>query len=123
MVILVVEDSSTMRQLLCHALRRIEGIVLVEAADGVEALQRLSEIRPDVVLTDLNMPNLDGFGLIEAMRAREDVKTVPVIMLTTEGALPDRARGDALDVAAYVTKPIKPDAIVAAVKQVYETRR
>jgi two-component system, chemotaxis family, chemotaxis protein CheY len=123
MVVMVVEDSSTMRQLICHALRRIDGIVLLEASDGAHALQQLGEIRPDVVLTDLNMPNMDGFGLIEAMRARDDLKSVPVIILTTEGALPDKSRADELQVATFVTKPIKPDAVVAAVKRVFETMR
>ena len=56
MVVLVVEDSSTMRQLICMALRKIEGIVLVEAGDGKDALVKLGEITPDLLLTDLNMP-------------------------------------------------------------------
>jgi two-component system chemotaxis response regulator CheY len=122
MVVMVVEDSSTMRQLVCHALRKIATIVLVEATDGANALEKLSEIRPDVILTDLNMPVLDGFGLIEALRARPDVKDIPVIILTTEGALPDQGRAKELGVATYVTKPIKPDKVVAAVQEVYGKR-
>lgn len=122
MVILVVEDSSTMRQLICHALRKIEGIVLIEASDGVNALEKLDEIRPDIVLTDLNMPNLDGFGLIEAIRTRPEIKDLPVIVLTTEGSLPDKGRAETLGVATYVTKPIKPDAVVAAVLKIYANR-
>jgi two-component system, chemotaxis family, chemotaxis protein CheY len=116
MVVLVVEDSSTMRQLVCHALSRIEGVVLVEATDGANALAKLSEITPDVLLTDLNMPVMDGFELIERVRQREELRRLPIIVLTTEGAIPDQERARMLDVSTYVTKPVKPDAVVAAVK-------
>ena len=116
MVVLVVEDSSTMRQLVCHALSRIEGVVLVEATDGANALAKLSEITPDVLLTDLNMPVMDGFELIERVRQREELRRLPIVVLTTEGAVPDQERARTLDVSSYVTKPVKPDAVVAAVK-------
>jgi two-component system chemotaxis response regulator CheY len=122
MVVMVVEDSSTMRQLVCHALRKIENVVLVEASDGANALEKLEEIRPDVILTDLNMPVLDGFGLIEALRARPEVKDIPVIILTTEGSLPDQDRAKLLGVSTYVTKPIKPDKVVSAVQEVLGKR-
>ena len=116
MVVLVVEDSSTMRQLVCHALQRIAGVVLVEASDGAHALAKLAEITPDVMLTDLNMPVMDGFELIERVREREELRKLPIVILTTEGAIPDQERARQLDVATYVTKPVRPDAVVAAVK-------
>jgi two-component system chemotaxis response regulator CheY len=115
MVVLVVEDSSTMRQLICYALKRIAGIVLVEATDGSDALIKLGEIKPDVILTDLNMPVMDGFTLIDEIRKRPDLKDTPIIVLTTEGALPDQARANSLAVSAYVTKPIRQDRMVDAV--------
>jgi two-component system chemotaxis response regulator CheY len=113
---MVVEDSPTMRQLICHALRRIQGIVLVEAGDGQDALGKLKEIKPDLLLTDLNMPNLDGFGLIEAVRGRPDLQQLPILVLTTAGALQDQERAKGMNVTGYVTKPIKPDALVTAVQ-------
>jgi two-component system chemotaxis response regulator CheY len=116
MVVMVVEDSSTMRQLICHALRQIEGIVLVEAADGQDALTRLGEIRPDLILTDLNMPVMDGFRLIQEVRAREDLARLPILVLTTAGALRDQERARELSVDGYVVKPIKIDAVVGAVR-------
>jgi len=116
MVVLVVEDSPTMRQLICHALRRITGIVLVEAGDGKDALGKLAEIKPDLVLTDLNMPVMDGFALIEEIRNRADLKHLPVLVLTTAGAMQDQERAKSLAVTGYVTKPIKPDALVSAVQ-------
>ena len=118
MVVLVVEDSPTMRQLVCYALRKIEGIVLVEATDGQNALDKLAEIRPDVILTDLNMPVMDGFALIEEVRKRDGLADLPIIVLTTDGALQDQERARELGVAAYVTKPIRHDDVVAAVTRV-----
>ncbi len=100
MIVLVVEDSSAMRQLVCHALRKIEGVVLVEATAGANALEKLAEIQPDVIVTDLNMPVMDGLALIEAVRKRDNLAQVPIIVLTTEGALQDQQRASALDVAA-----------------------
>ena len=117
MVVLVVEDSSTMRQLICMALRKIEGIVLVEAADGKDALNKLSEITPDLLLTDLNMPELDGFALIQEVRGRPAFAKMPILVLTTAGALQDKERANTLGVTGYVTKPIRPDEIVSAVRQ------
>ena len=117
MVVLVVEDSSTMRQLICMALRKIEGIVLIEAADGRDALTKLSEITPDLLLTDLNMPELDGFALIREVRSQTAFAKLPIIVLTTAGALQDQERAKTLGVDGYVTKPIRPDEIVNTVRQ------
>jgi two-component system chemotaxis response regulator CheY len=113
---MVVEDSPTMRQLICHALRRIQGIVLIEAGDGKDALTKFTEITPDLLLTDLNMPNMDGFELIAELRKQERFSTLPVVVLTTAGALQDQERAKGLNVTGYVTKPIKPDALVSAVQ-------
>ena len=118
MVVMVVEDSPTMRQLICYGLRRVEGMVVVEAADGVDGLAKLAEIKPDVIVTDLNMPNMDGFAFIENIRARPDLKTIPIIILTTQGALPDQKRAQELAVTTFVTKPIRGDAVLDAVMQV-----
>ena len=122
MVVMVVEDSSTMRQLICHALKRIAGIVLVEASDGNDALKKLTEIKPDLLLTDINMPNMDGFELIRAVRQRPGLDTLPVIVLTTAGALTDQDKAKGLSVTSYVTKPVKPDALVNAVREALELR-
>jgi two-component system chemotaxis response regulator CheY len=116
MVVMVVEDSPTMRQLICHALRRIDGIVLVEAGDGKDALGKLAEIKPDLLLTDLNMPVMDGFALMQEVRAKPDLAKLPILVLTTTGALQDQEKAKAFNVTGYVTKPIKPDALVSAVQ-------
>jgi two-component system, chemotaxis family, chemotaxis protein CheY len=108
MVVLVVEDSTTMRQLICLALKKIQGIVLVEAKDGKDALAKLGEITPDLLLTDLNMPEMDGFTLIAELRTKPEFAKLPVLVLTTAGAVEDQARAKSLNVTGYVTKPIRP---------------
>lgn len=118
MIVMVVEDSSAMRQLVCHALRKIEGVVLVEATDGANALEKLAEIHPDVIVTDLNMPVMDGMTLIEQIRTRENLAKIPIIVLTTEGALTDQQKASSLAVAAYVTKPIRQQDLIDAVTRV-----
>ncbi len=122
MVVLVVEDSATMRQLLCAALRRIADIVLVEGTDGADALNKLRDIKPDVIMTDLNMPIMGGFEFIQAIRARPELANIPIIVLTTEGAKQDQDRARELGVTTYVTKPIRPNDVVSAVNAVLEKR-
>jgi two-component system chemotaxis response regulator CheY len=118
MVILVVEDSMSMRQLVCGALARIKNAIVVEALDAVDALDKLAEIHPDIIMTDINMPQMDGFTFIERLRQRPEHRATPVIVLTTESAEHDRQRASSLGVAAYVTKPIRVHDVVAAVASV-----
>jgi two-component system chemotaxis response regulator CheY len=116
---LVVEDSPTMRQLIVFALKRIKGITLVEADDGVDALKKMSAAaRPfDIVLTDINMPIMDGLKLVKRLRDDAVYKNVPVVIITTEGAAEDRARGLALGANAYITKPIQAQVVIDKVKE------
>src|SRR5687768_17336170 len=118
MVVLVVEDSSAMRQLIAHALRKIAGVVIIEAADGGEGLQKLGEIQPDVIMTDINMPVMDGFTFIQRLRELPNLARTPVIILTTEGAEDDRRRAETFGVTTYVTKPIRVQDLIAAVASV-----
>jgi len=118
MVILVVEDSASMRQLVCSALARIKSAIVVEALDAVDALDKLGEIHPDIIMTDINMPQMDGFTFIARLRQRPEHRATPVIVLTTESDEHDRERASSLGVAAYVTKPIRVHDVVAAVAAV-----
>lgn len=115
---LVIEDSATMRQLLTLALRRIPGLSFVEAPNGAEALKMLTEIRFDLILLDLNMPVMGGFDFLEHLSKLAD--RPPVIVITTEGAEPDRARARALGVVAYVTKPVRGPDLAATVQGVLD---
>jgi two-component system chemotaxis response regulator CheY len=112
---LIVEDSPTMRQLLVYALKRIQGIQATEAGDGVEGLQKCDEDVPDIILTDINMPVMDGLKFIEQVRGRENLASVPIVVITTEGGDEDRERALGLGANAFVTKPIQAPAVVKVV--------
>ena len=104
---LVVEDSPTMRQLIVFALKRIRELEVVEADDGVDALRKLAGARFDIILTDINMPIMDGLKLVKRLRGDEVHKDVPIVIITTEGGEEDRQRALALGANAYITKPIQ----------------
>ena len=105
--ILVVEDSPTMRQLISFALKRMKGIEIVEAADGVEGLKKLNSQSFDLIITDINMPVMDGLKLISLVRRDVKYRTIPIMIITTEGGAEDRERALALGADAYITKPIQ----------------
>jgi two-component system chemotaxis response regulator CheY len=114
---LVVDDSPTMRQLISFSLKRIPGSRIVEANDGVDALKKLATQSFSLVLTDINMPVMDGLKLVAMMRNDGQYKTIPIIMVTTEGAENGRKQGLALGANAYVAKPIKTGELLDTVNQ------
>jgi CheY-like chemotaxis protein len=104
--ILVADDSQTMRMLLLfHILKMMPGVGIVEAVNGAHALEKLKQQDVDLILTDMNMPELDGAGLIRAVR-QELKRDTPIIIITTKGKLHDRERGLELGANGYITKPI-----------------
>ncbi len=113
---LVVEDSALMRQMLVFALARIKDLVVVEATDGVDAIKKLSQHRFDIVLTDVNMPVMDGLKLVRRIRTDPQHKDIPIIIITTEGAAEDRRRALELGANAYVVKPIQAAQVIATVR-------
>ena len=110
--VLIVEDSPTMRQLIAFALKRIRGVRIVEANDGVDGLKKLSSERFDLILTDINMPIMDGLKLVSLVRNDANYKSIPIVVITTEGAQEDRERALALGANDYITKPIQPTKIL-----------
>jgi len=110
--VLIVEDSPTMRQLIAFALKRIRGVRIVEASDGVDGLKKLSSERFDLILTDINMPIMDGLKLVSLVRNDANYRTIPIVVITTEGAQEDRERALALGANDYITKPIQPTKIL-----------
>ncbi len=114
---LIVEDSPTMRQLLVFALRRVRGLEVIEADDGVDALRKLVGTKLDIILTDINMPVMDGLKLVNRVRSDEALKDIPIIIITTEGAVEDRMRALELGANAYITKPIQAPQVIAKVKE------
>jgi two-component system chemotaxis response regulator CheY len=114
---LVVEDSPMMRQLLVFALSRIESLKITEADDGVDGLRKLATQRFDIVLTDINMPIMDGLKLVRRIRTDAVHKDVPIVIVTTETADEDRQRALQLGANAYITKPIQAPLVIAKVKE------
>jgi two-component system chemotaxis response regulator CheY len=115
--VLVVEDSPTMRQLIAFALKRIRGFEIVEANDGVDGLKKLSAQKFDLIVTDINMPIMDGLKLVSMVRNDPNYKETPIIVVTTEGATEDRERALALGANEYITKPIQTMKILETVKK------
>ena len=113
---LVVEDSPTMRQLITFSLKRIPNAKIVEASDGVEALKRLKDEQFDLVISDINMPLLDGLKLVSMIRNDPAYQSLPIIIVTTEGAPADRDKGLALGANAYLAKPIQTNELLKVVK-------
>ena len=102
---LVVDDSSTMRRIVSNALRDLGYTDLVDAADGVEALDQLEAARPDFVVTDWNMPNKNGLELTQAIRAHPEFGDLPILMITTRGVKEDVVAAMKARVNNYVVKP------------------
>ncbi|HPR64863.1 MAG TPA: response regulator [Thermoanaerobaculia bacterium] len=114
---LVVEDSPTMRQLISFSLKRFKNCRIVEAVDGVDALKKLSVDKVDMILTDINMPVMDGLKLVSLVRQNPDLKTIPIIIITTEGAEEDKQRGLALGANAYIAKPIQSSHLIKTITE------
>ena len=114
---LVVEDSPMMRQLLVFALARIKKLTVTEADDGVDGLRKLAAGKYDLIITDINMPIMDGLKLVKRIRTDSVHKDVPVIVITTEGSKEDRERAMALGASAYITKPIQAPQVIETVKE------
>jgi two-component system chemotaxis response regulator CheY len=114
---LVVEDSQVMRQLLVFALQRVRELEVTEADDGVDALRKIAAGRFDLIITDINMPIMDGLKLIKRIRSDESYAGVPIIVVTTEGSQEDRSRALMLGANAYITKPVQGPQVVAKVRE------
>jgi two-component system chemotaxis response regulator CheY len=112
---LVVDDSPAMRRQLSHALQRI-GVDVAEASDGADAWRRLQSSRPDVILTDINMPVMDGLKLVALVRASGPHQRTPIVVISTEAAEEDRRRALALGANGYLVKPVQSQQVVEVVR-------
>lgn len=115
--ILAIDDSRTIREMLRQSLETA-GFDVVTADDGMEGLARFDETHPDLVITDVNMPRLDGFGVIEALRSRPTRSRVPILVLTTESAeaLKDRARK--AGATGWIVKPFDDARLISAIRRI-----
>lgn len=115
--ILTIDDSRTMREMLSMALVQA-GYRVLQAVDGVEGLEILKSEGADVVITDINMPRLDGFGVIEGVRANPDHRATPILVLTTESDVAKKERARQAGATGWIVKPFNPVKLVDAVRRV-----
>ncbi|KFI27205.1 response regulator [Paenirhodobacter enshiensis] len=115
--VLAVDDSRTIRDMLGLALGSA-GIEVHLAEDGIAGLEALEGLTPDAIISDINMPRLDGFGFIEAVRRLERFRATPILVLTTEAAPELRARARAAGATGWIVKPFDPPKLVRALHMV-----
>lgn len=114
--ILVVDDCRTTRKLLSYLLR--DGrLNIIQAENGFDALEKLAKNDIDIVLTDMNMPQMDGIELIRSMKEDDSYKNIPIIMLTTEADEAERSRGLQVGASSYLTKPSGKELLLAEINK------
>lgn len=116
-LILTVDDSASMRALLKAALTA-QGFRIEAAEDGEQGLARMQEIVPDLLITDINMPKMDGFDLICAVRTVPRFRSTPILVLSTEFSDDKKARAREAGATGWITKPFDPDKLAAAIRRV-----
>ena len=114
MRILAIDDTKTLLNLLCMTLRNA-GHQVAEAENGEEGLQRFEEFKPDLVITDLNMPTMNGLELIRALRKLPSLTGLPIVFLTTESNDALKQEAKSAGATGWITKPFKPEQLIAVV--------
>ncbi|WP_276784966.1 response regulator [Thalassolituus oleivorans] len=115
--ILAVDDSASMRQMVAFTLKGA-GYQVKEASDGVEALAIAKQQKFDLVLTDVNMPNMNGIELVQQLRQLDDFKFTPMLMLTTESAGDMKMQGKQAGATGWIVKPFNPEQLLSTIKRV-----
>ena len=114
--IMVVDDSISIRQVVGIALKQA-GYDVIEGVDGKDALAKLTGQKVNLIISDVNMPNMDGIAFVRELKTRPAYKFTPVLMLTTESQEDKKEQGKAAGAKAWMVKPFKPEALVAAVQK------
>jgi len=115
--VMTVDDSATVRQVLRMTLEN-EGYEVIEANDGQDALLKFPANGVDMIVTDLNMPRMDGIGLIREIRQKPGARFMPIIMLTTESQPEKKAEGKKAGASGWITKPFRPEQLLSVVRMV-----
>ncbi len=115
-VIMTADDSASIRQMVAFTIRQ-QGHEVIEAVDGQDALAKLATHKVDLLLTDLNMPNVDGIGLIKGVRGSSLNRFIPIVMLTTESQDGKKAEGKAAGASGWIVKPFKPEQLAAVIRK------
>ena len=114
--VLVVDDSRVMREMVIACLRAYGGLTFTHAESGLEAIEQLSLKSFDLVVLDLNMPDIGGIEVVEFVRSRDNLRQLPIIVLTTRGDEVSRARALEVGASRFMTKPFTPEALLAEVR-------
>lgn len=115
--ILTVDDSRTILSMLSATLTQA-GFETVQAEDGIEGLDALGQCHPDVIITDINMPRLDGFGFIERVRRDDKYRAIPILVLTTESDAEKKQRARRAGATGWIVKPFDPSKLIDAIARV-----
>ncbi len=115
--ILTVDDSATMRQMIAFTLQSA-GFEVVEASDGVDALEKVKGRSLDLVITDINMPRMDGITLLKSLRALPEFRFTPILILTTEASPEMKAKGRENGATGWIVKPFSPEKLLEIVNKV-----
>ena len=115
--ILAVDDSASMRQMVSFTLKSA-GFDVTEASDGVEGLNIAKSKTFDVIISDVNMPNMDGLTMVKEIRSLKNYKFIPILMLTTESSTDKKQAGRAAGATGWIVKPFNPDQLLATVNKV-----
>ncbi len=113
--ILVVDDSKVMREMIIACLRALDGAVFTHAASGLEAIEKLTVAKVDLVMLDLNMPDIGGLEVLEFVRGQDKLRALPIIVVTTRGDESSQSKAIAAGATRFMTKPFDPQALLAAV--------
>ena len=120
--ILVVDDSKVMREMIIACLRAHPDLVFTQAASGLEAIERLSLKPFDLVVLDLNMPDIGGIEVVEFVRGQDRLRNLPIVIVTTRGDEDSRTRALAVGASRFMTKPFAPPEILAVVSELLTAR-
>ncbi|MFP4147237.1 MAG: response regulator [Halorhodospira sp.] len=115
--ILAVDDSASMRQMVTYTLKQ-QGYEVTEAVDGKDALAKAKAGGFDLVITDVNMPNMDGITLVRELRGQPAFKFTPILLLTTESAPEKKQEGKAAGATGWLVKPFDPDQLLNTIRKV-----
>lgn len=118
--VLVVDDSPTMRQFVIFALQRLPGMIIDQAGDGISALKMLAADKYDLLMTDINMPMMDGVKLVGLVRNDHAYRHLPIIMITTEGSQVTREKVLNLGASEYLTKPLQTTKLIETVRRLLD---
>jgi two-component system chemotaxis response regulator CheY len=120
--VLVVDDSSTTRALIVSTIEEMEGFETIEAPNGFEALKCIPQQALDLIVTDINMPDINGLEIVHFVKHHPDYRSIPMIIVSTEGSDEDVKRGIDLGASAYVKKPFEPEHLKSTIRRLVSAR-